>query len=258
MWWVDESGTRRSALMEANEIMYLFETLRSKKDEAMEGFDVVNVFSTLMTSLMDSRAYLKIDSLSMSDHDSDSGWLHLFTRSEVKTTSRRVPVRRGDMAQCWEKDDVDSGQEDDDDNGQEECANFYEADLEASQSPAGRAERAAATELLDGSTVLDILSSDLNVLHAPMTPALISSLFPASDSAVAASARRREILWRLRLHPLSQVHCLTLSPISTLRTGSKQSQAVCMLRRRQLMSPADGSRRWVWTIPRTVCAPRRW
>ena len=74
----------------------------------------------MMTSMMDSRAFLKIDSKSMSDPESDSDWLHLFTRTDVKATTRRVPVRLGDMAQCWEKNGDDSGQEEDEDNEQEE------------------------------------------------------------------------------------------------------------------------------------------
>jgi hypothetical protein len=70
--------------MEAREIMYLFETLRYEKDEAMAGFDVVSSFSTMMTSLMDSSAYLKMESFSMSDPEYSSGWLHLFAKSDVK------------------------------------------------------------------------------------------------------------------------------------------------------------------------------
>jgi hypothetical protein len=150
--------------MEAREIMYLFETLRYEKDEAMAGFDVVSSFSTMMTSLMDSRAYLKMDSFSMSDPEYSSGWLHLFTRSDVKATTRRVPVRLGDMAQCWEKNDDDSGQEEDEDNEQEEPTDFYEVDLEASQSPEGLAERADAIGRMDEMVLeLERLGVDVHI-----------------------------------------------------------------------------------------------
>ena len=88
LWWLDENGVRRSALMEAREIVYLFETLGYTKSEATAGFDVVSSFSTMMTSLMDSRAHLKMDSISMSDLEYNSSWLYLFVNSDVRATNR--------------------------------------------------------------------------------------------------------------------------------------------------------------------------
>jgi hypothetical protein len=156
--------------MEAREIVYLFETLGYTKGEATAGFDVVSSFSTMMTSLMDSRAHLKMDSISMSDLEYDSSWMYLFVNSDVRATNRRTPVRLAEMTHCWEKDDDDNGQKVEEEDEQEEKANFYEVDLEASQSPESRAERAAAIGQMDEASMMSILSGDFKALNTPETP----------------------------------------------------------------------------------------
>jgi hypothetical protein len=59
-------------MMEATEVMYLFETLRSKK-EAAEGYDGVKVFTDLMTAPMDSQDDLLLDSLLSGWRDAVAG-----------------------------------------------------------------------------------------------------------------------------------------------------------------------------------------
>jgi hypothetical protein len=79
-------------MMAATEVMYLLETLRSKKEDA-ESYDGVKVFTDLMTTLMDSQSDLLLDSLSMSDASSETSWLRLFLDSEASATNRRFMVR---------------------------------------------------------------------------------------------------------------------------------------------------------------------
>ena len=169
----DSRGRSRSAMMEATEVMYLLEVLRSKKEGA-ESYDYVEAFSGLMETLMDSRSDLSLDSMSMADASDGSSWLHLFLETDATVTNRRILVRHSDMSMCWEHESLDSEHV--------TTVDFYEGDSANLSSVEGRVERGLASRpSLDGPLVMDLLGGDVSFDDVDTgTPAIQPPVPPAS------------------------------------------------------------------------------
>jgi hypothetical protein len=191
LWLRDARGLKlkRSAMMEAAEVLYLLEALGSRKEVA-GGCDGVKVFTDLMTSLMDPQADLQLDPMSMSDSSSEASWMCLFLESEANTTNRRIVVRRDDLSQCWE--------EDIDESERINSVYFYDGDSANMSSQEGRAEREAATRSeLDTSIVLDMLTGEASLFdQTPASPSASPSpsLQGSAEVAIVGSEQLKPLM----------------------------------------------------------------
>jgi hypothetical protein len=172
-------------MMEATEVMYLLEVLRSKKEDA-ESYDCVEVFTGLMETLMDSQSDLLLDSMSMADASSENSWLRLFLESEASVTNRRILVRQCDMSMCWEHELMESGHV--------ATVDFYEEDSANLSSVEGRAERGIASRSsLDGALVMDMLGGDVSFDEVVSEPPVTEPPVPPTPAVGAIVKNDRRV-----------------------------------------------------------------